>query len=337
MREFDPLDEQLEAALEAIRRGRPVEAALADRRPHDAALRPLLETAAAIEQSPRAPLSRRIAHNYAIVQAAVERAQMSTRAEPAPPPVRSPWWQRRLAFASFSLPAGAVALVLTAGAAAAATASVVTTDLGYEVADAVLPHSIVRSVPGVSDNRGPSKTNGPLPGSAPVAPGGGDASDGGPVIATVDGIISDINGATFTLTNADGVWQVQTDAATEIAGDILEGASARVTGAVTAEKNLHASTVAASGGNAVDPSDRTPGSQNTPRPDKTPGPDQTPPPDKTRASNGTPQSDKTPGPGKTPGPRGDPGAEDQGSSGPDAPPGGGAGQENGNGGGNQKP
>ena len=220
------------------------------------------------------------------------------------------WWSRKLTFASLSIPAGAAALILTAGVAGA-TASVLTTDLGATVADAVLPAQLADQLPGNSgDAPGHNKAPG---GGAPSAnPGssGGEApgSDNQPTAIEVSGTISDVNGGNFTLTNGDGAWHVQTDVATDISGEILEGGTANVEGVVTAEKNLHATDVSASGGT----------------PDAAPGLE------KTR----TPQPNAGPDDGDDNGPPDVPG-----SGAPEAPPGPGASnsEEHGDGGGNQEP
>lgn len=273
----DPFDEALDAAIDALRRGRPVEAVLADQRPHDSALRPLLETAEALGAAPQAPYSRALAHNYAILQAAVERAQMSALREPAPA-APSPWWQRRLTFASLSLPAGALALILTAAAAGGATASIATTEVGSEVVDLVRPQWVTDMLPGGKSDDAPGQSGVPAPDANPAAPGGdAPGADNRPTAITVTGVVSNVNGNIFTLTNSDGAWLVQVDSGTEVTGEILDGADATVSGESTAEKNLHATSVAATGGAAADgnpAADRT----NEPKPGNRPAaPSEQPP------------------------------------------------------------
>ena len=255
----DPFDDALDATIDAMHRGRPLDAALSDLRGQDAGMRPLLETAAALRGSPGAPLSRRLAHNYAIVQAAVERAQIAARSQPSPvAPTPTSWWKRKVTFASLSIPAGAAVVVLTAGAAAAATASVATTEIGSRVAEVVLPAQLASHLPG-GDTHGntgappadPGNGNSPSP-FTDEAPGG----DNRPTQITVSGVVSGINGATFTLTNGDGAWLVQTDSATIITGNLWEEASATVAGVATAEQVLHAESVVSSGG--VEPVDHSP-------------------------------------------------------------------------------
>jgi hypothetical protein len=310
MNGYDPIDDALDAAIDALQRGRPLDAALYDQRPHGSALLPLLETAEAVRSAPPPPLPRELPHNFAMVRAAVERARM---AQPDSEQIgeTSPrhWWSRKLTFASLSVPVGAAALILTAGAAGA-TASVLTTDLGATVADVVLPAQLADGLPGKSgDAPGHNKAPGGPPSANPGSSGGeAPGSDNQPTALEVSGTISDVNGGNFTLTNGDGVWHVQTDVATEISGEILEGGTANVEGVVRAEKNLHATDVSASGGT----------------PDAPPGPEGTTTPH--------PNAGSADGDGNDP-------PDDPGDGGLEAPPGSGASnsEEHGDGGGNQEP
>ena len=246
-----PFDDALDAAIDALQRGRPLEAVVSDHGRTGLMLRPLLETADAARQSATlAPLSRALEHNYAIVRAAVERAQMAAAAQPkeAAPPAPS-FWKRRLGFASLSLPAGALVLALTVGAAGAA--SLVATNNGGVlgdivspvVPDVIIPAALVQDD---DDARGtaPAANNDGSDVGPNVTPGG----ENGPQATTVDGTISDVNGNTFTLTVGADTYHVQIDSNTEVAGEILDGGTAEVTGDLTAEKNLHAKNVDAQGG-----------------------------------------------------------------------------------------
>jgi hypothetical protein len=280
------LDNALDLAIDALQHGRPLDAVLYDQREQQTALRPLIEVADALNSPPRLPLARALPHNYAIVRAAVERAQLAAESMSSPAPAKR-WWQRRLTFASASIPVGAAVLLLTAGAAGA-TASVATTDVGQRMADAVMPSWLEDHVPGIGADDPPGRGDRPAPSVNPASPGGDTpGADNRPTLVTLEGSISDVNGNTFTLSNPDGDWLVQVDSGTDISGEILEGATASVTGDLTAQKNLHATSVTATGGI---PATEHPGS------DGTRGPDGTPPP------QGTPGGDLTPGPEKTPGP-----------------------------------
>jgi hypothetical protein len=238
-------DDALDAAIEALQRGRPLEAVVADFGRGGAMLRPLLETADAARQSiARPPLSRSLEHNYAIVKAAVERAQMAAAAQPRETTPRQPsFLRRRVTIASLSLPVGALALALTAGAAGA-TASLVATDHGGvlgEIVRPVVPDSMLPAALHDDDHRG----------AAPAA--SSDAQDAnGPTEVVLDGTVSGVNGSTFTLTDGDTEYHVQIDANTTVDGEILEGGTAEVTGDLTADKNLHADSVTAEGGAADD-------------------------------------------------------------------------------------
>jgi hypothetical protein len=255
-----PFDDALDAAVDALQRGRPLDAVVSDFGRSGPVLRPLLETASNIRASaPRVPLSRALQHNYAIVRAALERAQMASAAQPhEPSPAPTPFWKRRLTFASLSLPVGALVLALTLGAAGA-TASLVVTDNGGVLGDLVapvVPDAIVQD----HDNKqgaAPAASEGSSSNEAPGSPGGAPGAENGRQVVTVDGAVSDVHGNTFTLTDGDRQYHVQVDAKTAVDGEILEGATAEVSGDLTAEKNLHATSVKAQGGTPDDKADKT--------------------------------------------------------------------------------
>jgi hypothetical protein len=254
-----PFDDALDAAIDALQRGRPLDAVVSDHGRTGAMLRPLLETADAARRSiTRPPLSRALEHNYAIVRAAVERAQMAAAAQAGNTDREAtrpaPYWKRRLGFASLSLPVGALALALTVGAAGA-TASLVATDHGGvlgEIVSPVVPDRILPSalVHDDHDARGaaPAANNDEAPGQTRETP----RAENRPQEVTVDGVVSDVNGNTFTLTDGDDEYHVQIDGNTDVEGEILEGATAEVTGDMTAEKNVHATDVSAEGGTPAD-------------------------------------------------------------------------------------
>lgn len=338
----ESFDDALDRAIDALQRGEQLDRVLARFPRHAGALRPLLET---LEQARRdalspAAMSPRLADHFSIVRAAVQRAQMPAQPLPARDAGQPPsWWQRRLTFASRSVPVGAFALLAFAGVSGAAASIAVTGDVSVPstVMDLVKEpqHWLSGSSGGDHDNASNSRQDSPSSDGHATAGNGASASSGTatempgsenkPSLITLDGTVSDIHGDVFTLTTAGGVYKVNTDAKTTITGTITDGARATVTGSVTAEKNMHADTVdiaATPGANDATP---TPGNDKTPGPpaDRTPGP----PPDKTTG----PPADHTPEapPGKTTGPPATP----PGQSG-SAPNGNANG--NGNGGGNSK-
>jgi hypothetical protein len=63
-----------------------------------------------------------------------------------------------------------------------------------------------------------------------------------------EGVITDINGNTFTLQSPDGEFKVNLDSKTVVSGAIVEGATARVAGRLTGERNLHADEVTVTSG-----------------------------------------------------------------------------------------
>lgn len=248
-------DDALDAAIDALQRGRPLDAVIADQGHRGALLRPLLEVADATRRSvTSAPSSPNLEHNYAIVRAAVERAHMTAAAASRERVPQAPsWWRRRLGFASLSLPAGVVALALTAGAVGAA-ASLVALDPGAVVGELVrpvLPDAITRD----EDESATTPPN-ERGGGAPVDVPGADHQ---PTDITLEGTVTDVKGNIFTLTAGDDAYLIQIDANTEIEGEILEGATAAVSGEMTGEKNVHATRVSAQGGTPADPSGKPDG------------------------------------------------------------------------------
>jgi len=305
----ESFDDALNQAIDALQRGEQLDRVLARFPRHAGALRPLLET---LEQARRgapspAAMSPRLADHFSIVRAAVQRAQMPAQPLPARDAGQPPsWWQRRLTFASLSVPAGAFALLAFAGVSGAAASIAVTGDVSVPSTVMDLVKKPQHWLPGTSgSDHGNASDNASSDGhatadkgaSASSAAGTGTVTPGSenkPSLMTLDGTVSDIHGDVFTLTTAGGAYQVNTDAKTTITGTITDGARATVTGSVTAEKNMHADTVdiaAAPGANDATP---TPGSDKTPGPpvDRTPGPpaDHTPgaQPAKTTAPPATP-------------------------------------------------
>jgi hypothetical protein len=275
----------------------------------------------------------RLERNYNVVRAALQRARFAERAAPPAPLPHVPWWRRPVAFASMSVPAGAFVLaVLGASGAAAAFA---TTPLNLSD---VLPDEVAHVLT-IDGDSGPQA-------SATHGAGGQASLDGtppgvanGPALTTITGSVSGVSGNTFLLTSGDDEWKVNIDSQTLVDGVIAEGATAEVTGDVTAEKNMHAGSVDVLTDGTPEPtkpgnSDETPG----PDPDKTTGPDPNkttgPDPEKTPG----PPDDVTQGPPQTPPAQSGepPGQDEQGSSGA-GPPGSSGQQDSGNDGGRKKP
>lgn len=342
MNRRESFDEALDRAIDALRRGEGLDRVLARHPRHADALRPLLETAQqALAGRPAvaAAMSPRLAENFSIVRAAVQRAQMAAQPVPMRPEAapRTPWWQRRLAFASLSLPAGAAALLLLAGATGAAASVALTgnTDLPAGIVNLIKePQRLVGGGGGNQGGGTPSAGRGADgqatagAGSAATAAADASATPGStnaPTNVTLDGTISDVRGNVFTLTTGDGAYKVNIDATTTVTGTIADGAQATVVGDVTAEKNLHATTVTVGGTSGPQPSTGAGTGTPGPQSDRTPGP----PADKTAG----PPVTLTPGPppGRTP-----PGQGDGGPPVDHTPPGqsGGAGNRGGGGNGN---
>jgi hypothetical protein len=294
MRAGDPFDEVLDSAIDAVIAGEPVEAVLARFPAHSAALRPELETAArALHDAGarRLPRSQALADNYTIVRAAVERAQLVERGAPAEhaPGPRAPWWQRRLTFASLTLPAGAFALLALASVSGAAAASIAATPgLRSAVVNFVASPHVPGLGPSDRDDDGVHAPSGADNGAAPSGGTGASGTRGDenrPTLVTLSGTIADLHGNVFTLKTADSDVKVNIDAGTKVQGDLADGATVTVTGDLTAEKNLHADSVEVN----VTAAPVNPDATSTPRGnggEKTPGP----PSDKTTG----PEPDHTP-------------------------------------------
>ncbi len=159
----ESFDDALDAAIDAVRQGEHIDAVLARFPRHAAALAPLLRSAPFGTPGAglaAAPMSERLAGNFTIVRAAVERAQMARDAAQNAPrraaEPRAPWWQRRLAFASLSLPAGVIALAALAGISGAAAASVAVTGNGLQDIPAQVAGFVAHplSIGGSGDDRG---------------------------------------------------------------------------------------------------------------------------------------------------------------------------------------
>jgi hypothetical protein len=268
-------DDALNASIDAIVAGRPMDAALDAHARFAPALRPLLETVSAIGAArPALPEPARLASNYAPVRDALRDARIA-RDGIQRAPANAGWMQRRVAFASLSLPAVAVAAlaIMGAGGAAAATLAVTQPGVISRAADAVTPDWVQEKIPALPQHDGTDGAQTPENGDAPgitganESPSAADTPSNGDVI-DVTGVVSDSHGDTFTLTAGDATWRVVHDHDTAITGEILDGATATVHGR-TAGITLHADSISASGG---DPGDGNNGSGN----DKTPAPGDAP-------------------------------------------------------------
>ncbi|MBI5288322.1 MAG: hypothetical protein HY873_05065 [Chloroflexi bacterium] len=338
-------DDALDAAIDAMRSGDTIDAVLARCPRHAAALRPLLEAAGwADPEEGYMPPGPRLGENYSRVEAALGRAQWD-RDEDAPHQRivnRTPWWQRRVALASLSLPAGVfVFALLGAGGAAAATLAV-TTDLPDrmgEKVETIAPSWAHSVIPGGGNG------DGDVDDDVAVAPGGGSptasaaistatsvaavastepaasATAHGPQAVTLSGMVTNIRGNTFELVAVDETYKVQIDAKTVLNGVLAEGSGASVDGELTGSSQVHATRVDVT---APAPTVDTPPASSPEAPGQG---DHTPPgqAEKTKTPPGQAEGDSTP-PGppdktKTPGP-------------PAAPPGQGGANGNGAGAGN---
>ena len=346
MTEYRSFDDALDAAIDAIREGQPLAAVLAQHPRHAAAMRPLLEAAARLEAAAPllAPASPRLAEKFTVVQAALRDARRDASADEREAPR---WWQRRLTFASMSLPAfaaGAIALA-GAGGAAAATVAVVGPAAVRDAADAVTPHWVHNIVTPASDD-GPahataSPTSGATGGAAAPAdataqagatahasaPAGQSGTNG--TALDVSGIASDLNGNTFTLTASGHSWHVIRERKHGRHGDDRRG-SAR-----DRDRHRHRRRQPARGqhrrrcrSGRDDDSRRArgrdPAASATPTPAGDTQPDKTPP----GQSGSPPGQDKTP-PGNSGSPPGQSGDPPPGQGG--TPPGNGNGNGSGNG------
>lgn len=288
-------DDALDAAVDALMRGEAPAMILARFPEHAEALAPLVQTARnvgdhALDTSP--PMPQGLADNFTIVRAAVERARMAADVAPQGAPAGpARWWQRRLTFASLSLPAGAFAVLAFVGMGGAAAAGMAVSGTG--VAD--LP-ALVQSVASSGDWRSGRDSAARTPGSA-VAPTdeatrgvpGAQPTARGPQQESVSGVARDLRGSVFTLEMAGGdPLRVQMDNNTAVSGTLADGAAVTVEGDVTADRTLHARAVSVDAPPLAAPTatpDRggpqgTPasGDRTPPSADRTPGPkDQTPP------------------------------------------------------------
>ncbi len=297
----ESFDDALDAAIDALRNGQRLDAVLAAHSAHAAQLRPLLDVAAEADAaSPLVPEpSARLASNFETVRAAIRRTRAERPAIRDIPPSR-PWWQRRLAVASLSLPVSAIFALVAAGVSgAAATAVTARPDLPALIAGAVRSSWAGDLVPRPDDP--PSIAPGQSNPSAqtPLATDMPSAMPAEPTSAaiTLYGMVSDVRGRTFVLRTDDAAWPVRVDDATHVSGKLEGGAAASVTGSVSAGGTVDAREIRIATPNA--------GSTVT---DGTAAPDSTPS-DAGTALNHTsgPPADHTPGPpaGRTPGPPSD--------------------------------
>lgn len=357
-------DDALDAAIDAVMRGEHVDAVVSRFPAHAETLRPLVELAYASkhDRASALPASPRLATNFVMVAGAAQRARLT--AVDAPPEAQPPpWWRQKLAFASMSIPAGLVALLAVAGISGAAAASVAVTsdtrisDQVADVARAVTPDWIdgggsrsPASGAGATDGGNAASPSGHAPVVAPPLQGESgnqNTPPGPPQMISESGLIGELHGSVFTLTNGDGEFHVNVDASTAITGAIADGATATVTGDLSGGQNLHAVSVEVTAAAAFPPE------QDHPEGNGAPGsPSENAPGQLDGRTPGNSTSDHTPGPqpDRTPGPPGD--HTPQGSAGQPpgqstaAPPGqqngnngngGTSQQDNGNGGGSKKP
>lgn len=270
----DTLDDALDRAIDALRAGRPFDAVLAAEPAHARELRPLLEAvrAAAAIRPAMAPAPARLNENYATVRAALEHAQAAQRAALAPS-----WWRRKVAFASLSLPAGAVvALALGAGGAAAATVVVARSDVPA-LASAVTPDWAAEIITGGHGDGSSGLASGPDAAHTVPAPASTAGSENQPTAIDVSGVISEVNGNTFTLNVGDDAYSVNFADDALVTGAIEDGATATVRGDVTAQKNLHAREIIVTAAPVAAATEDPAAPDRTPKPTRTPRPGTTPP------------------------------------------------------------
>jgi hypothetical protein len=286
-------DDALDRAITAMQEGRPLESVLRDYPAHATSMRPLLE----VMSRAQAPLaSPRLQENFTIVRAAVQRAQIANgTSSAASPRSQTPWWRKRWALASMTAPAGLIVALLTVGAggAAAASIAVINPDVTARVVGSVAPSWVESLVHNGDDPASPgdgAQGPGDRPGSGPSGAPGGPLDGNGPVEVEVAGTVGELRGNVFVLSAPDGDYKVNIDASSMVDGELADGASATVSGDLTADKNLHADSVTVTAAPAAAPPDDS-GPQN----DHTPG-----------APAGEPAADKTPKPTKTPSDNGQP-------------------------------
>ncbi|MDP9237380.1 MAG: hypothetical protein M3P30_08295 [Chloroflexota bacterium] len=249
----ETFDDALDSAIDALVSGEPIEEVLARHPQRAAMLEPLIDTAdLAAHDSSSATLPRPIAlvHNYAIVRAAVERAQMVPRSVPMPERERATsWFGRRMGFASLTVPFGAMVALALASISGAAAGSIAVGGDGFAstVASYVSPYiPLIGSEESTKSHAANPTGEVHTPSASGVAvpaAGSTQASDNHPLLVTVTGTVSGSNGNAFVLTNGEGDTHVNIDALTKVTGIIADGATATVSGDITAEKNLHAAAV----------------------------------------------------------------------------------------------
>lgn len=287
----DTLDDAFDRAIDALRAGRSFEAVLASELAYARELRPLLESAraAGVLRPAAPPPPDRLAEHYVFVRAAVERARDDERRARRVNPAPSSWWRRKVAFASLSLPVGAViALALGAGGAAAATVAMARGEV-TALASAVTPDWAEHAING-TDGDGPGgQASGPAAAHTVPVAASTPGSENEPTAVDVSGIVSDVNGNTFSLTVGDAVYQVNFPADALVTGEIVDGAIVMVRGDVTAQKNLHAREIIVTQA----PVDADTADERTPRPTRTPRPEVTPP-GQGDTPQGTPRNDGAP-------------------------------------------
>jgi hypothetical protein len=302
-------DDALDSALDALRAGERLPDVLVTHAAHAEGLRPLLYAALAARGDAianPAPAPHRLFENFSVVRDAMRRSPRLVRTTSAPPPPA--WWQRRLTFASLSLPVGGVALLAFAGIGGAAAA------FGGEDAISAISHvpsQVQHAILGEEESQdselvdatetaAPSKIS--SSGNGPVA----EPTLNRPTDFTAEGTIGEISGNSFDLLTPGGDVRVTIDGKTFVVGVLATGATATVDGVLTATKNLHAESVLVTADPIapVEPSDaeQTPPRPTThlPKPDETPEPppSHTPDPEKTTGRPAT----KTPDPESTNGP-----------------------------------
>src|SRR3990172_238727 len=231
-------DDALDAAIAAVRNGDPIDVVPARYPRHAIAMRPLLETALAANPAEAyVPPTARLAANFAQVASALGRVQWERDHSTTKPQASNPWWSKRVAFASLSLPAGILAFALLgAGGAAAATVGA-TTGLPRQVAD-----KVESAAPPP-----PPPTPAPPPAVTDTQPPAPSATPHGPQAITIDGVVSNVRGNTFELTASGVVYKVQIDENTAVTGILTAGAVASVAGDLTGTDRLHATGVTVSG------------------------------------------------------------------------------------------
>lgn len=247
-------DDVLDRAIDDVRGGRPLADVLGDYPSYADDLRPLLQVIAEVGAAPPRHVS--LEEKYAIVHAALLRERAKQASVPRAAPVR--WWRRPLTVASVSIPGG-IAAIMTLSLGGAAAAAIAVTPAAFSD---VLPARVAQMVTFSDGDDGDDNAlhvNPTAPGQAGDVPG----DDNRPTETSISGVVSDVNGNTFTVSSPEGDWKVNVDSSTTVSGDISDGASAEVTGDVTAEKNLHAEDV-----QIIAPG--------TPEPTKSTGPDKTP-------------------------------------------------------------